>query len=115
MESLGKKNKLKLVGQHVLVLFLITVLLSILIYFSQRGEPVEYSLLFYFFQAATGIIIILVPPVYTNIYVLIPRFLAKKRYVLFGAFAILTVGIWGPIAGFVNLGPMNTGLACHQR
>lgn len=102
MELKGKKNKLKLVGQHMMVLFLITILLSIFIYFSRQEDSDQYSLLFYFFQAATGIAIIIVPPVYTNVYVLIPLFLAKKRYASFGVFALLAIAIWGPIAGFVE-------------
>lgn len=58
--------------------------------------------LFLVFQAASGVIIFILPPVYLMIYGLIPSLLIKKKYVAFILATAASIVAWGYFVGFLE-------------
>ncbi|MDY8135864.1 sensor histidine kinase [Aquimarina sp. 2201CG5-10] len=85
---------IKKVGLHVVIIFTIVLIVSIAKYLIHIDNN-SLSFAYYFLQALTGVIIIMIPPVYINIYWLIPKFLAKKKYVPYFLIIICIIIIWG--------------------
>ena len=86
---------------HLIVIFLIVFLPSLWMYFkSDIITGANNSLLYLLAQAATGIFIFLLPPVYLSIYWLIPKYLMKKRYFLFTVFVFILVGVWSSFVSY---------------
>ncbi|WP_428740349.1 sensor histidine kinase [Tenacibaculum sp.] len=51
-------------------------------------------------QTMSGVFFLIAPPVYLNIYWLIPKFLVLKKYLLFALFSAILILIWGWIMGY---------------
>lgn len=51
-------------------------------------------------QSSTSVLFLLAPPIYINIYWLIPKFLVKKRYLIYSALIIVLIIGWGLFLGY---------------
>lgn len=56
----------------------------------------------HFLQVFMGVGLILIPGVYYNTLVLIPRFLARKKYVYYGLSVLGLVAVWSPLAFYLD-------------
>lgn len=61
-----------------------------------NSELLSASLL----QSATSILLLLAPPIYFNIYWLIPRYLVNKKYLIYAIILIIIVIGWGLVLGY---------------
>lgn len=85
---------------HLILLLSIAILLSMLMVFSSKENLSVDVLPEFFLQTASSIFLLLAPPVYFNIYWLIPNFLVKKKYLMYGVIVITLVAVWGFVLGF---------------
>lgn len=51
-------------------------------------------------QTMSGVLFLIAPPVYLNIYWLIPKFLVPKKYLLFTLFSAILILVWGWVMGY---------------
>lgn len=84
---------------HFSVIVTIVVAVSVLMYLTRLEGTIEKSLSYYILQGLTGVMLFVVPPVYFNIYWLIPKYLVTKRYMIYGSLSVVTVITWGVIIG----------------
>ncbi len=87
-------------GLNIGFWLLLTVLLSIAFFKGQRYPNAGYFK--HFLQVLMGVVLILIPGIYINTLVLIPRFLAKKKYVHYLLGLLLLVLGWTPAAFFLD-------------
>ncbi|AXT59684.1 histidine kinase [Aquimarina sp. AD10] len=87
---------------HILVILTIVLMISIIYFLSGLGTEKELSFHIYFLQALTGIILFILPPIYFNIYICIPKLLIKHKYVLYVLALIMVILIWGFIIGYIE-------------
>lgn len=85
---------------HVLVLFSIISIVVLGFVFSDKNVFTLSSLINYFLQATTSILLLIAPPVYFNIYWIIPRYLVKKRYFIYIVLLLIMIIGWGYIIGY---------------
>ena len=85
---------------HLIVLVSIAIVLSILMVFSSKENLSLDALPEFFLQTSSSIFLLLAPPIYFNIYWLIPNFLVKKKYLIYGVIVIVLVVVWGYVLGF---------------
>ena len=102
MKAKERQKILETVGKHLLGLFILVVVGPLPLYYAESTSVDQPSLMIYFLQALSGIGIVLVPPVYTNIYYLIPKFLEKKRYISYVIGCVLIIATWGPVAAYLE-------------
>jgi sensor histidine kinase YesM len=87
---------------HATVIVSIITLLSFIMAISS-GQPLAFKLfLNYFLQASTSISLLIVPPIYLNIYWIIPEFLIKKRYAYYVLILIVLIVFCGAILAYVE-------------
>ncbi|MCK8520204.1 histidine kinase [Aquimarina sp. D1M17] len=91
------KKKIQL---HLSVLLSLVLLVSCIQVITTSEEYTYTSFIFFFLQAATGILLFISPPVYLNIYWLIPKFLVTKKYALYFVGISLLIVIWGYFIGY---------------
>ncbi len=94
-----KSKKRRLIALNVSFWLLLTFLISYGI--GQTDEP-DRTLVSLFFQGAIGIGLLIVPIVYLNTQVLIPRFFIKKKYWQFGFWVLLIALIWPPLPIYID-------------
>jgi two-component system, LytTR family, sensor kinase len=102
MKTEEGREKLKTIRKHLLGLFILVVIGPLPLYYSEPSDIDSPSLSIYFLQTLSGIFMVLAPPVYANIYFLIPKFLEKKRYVLYALSGFVVVLIWGVVAAYAE-------------
>ena len=99
---------MKIVSRGVLVhltsILSLIIIPSIVIFLLDHrwgpGEEGKAVLLRLFLQATTGVVFILLPPVYMEGYWLIPRYLGQKRYIAFFLGNMLVISACGIFAGY---------------
>ncbi|MEL6558267.1 MAG: sensor histidine kinase [Bacteroidota bacterium] len=84
---------------HFTVIATIVSAVSVLMYLTRLEGITNKSLSYYIVQGLTGVMLFVLPPVYFNIYWLIPKFLVTKKYLIYGLLAVVTVIVWGIIIG----------------
>jgi len=87
---------------HVTVIVCIITLLSFIITISSVHTFSFKLFLKYVLQASTSIFFIILPPIYLNIYWIIPEFLIKKRYAYFILILIILTVVWGAVIAYVE-------------
>ncbi|WP_109853162.1 sensor histidine kinase [Aquimarina sp. AU58] len=85
---------------HVLVLSSIILLVVLGFVISDKNAFTLSSLTNYFLQAATSILLLIAPPIYFNVYWIIPRYLVKKRYFIYVILLLIVIIGWGYIIGY---------------
>ncbi|WP_025663864.1 sensor histidine kinase [Aquimarina megaterium] len=85
---------------NVLVLFSIILIVVFGFVISDKNAFTLSSLTNYFLQATTSILLLIAPPVYFNIYWIIPRYLVKKRYFIYVILLLIVIIGWGYIIGY---------------
>ncbi|PKV51277.1 GHKL domain-containing protein [Aquimarina sp. MAR_2010_214] len=85
---------------HVLVLFTIILIVVFSFVISDKNPFTLSSLTTYFLQVTTSFLLLIAPPVYFNIYWIIPRYLVKKRYFIYIVLLLITIIGWGYIIGY---------------
>ena len=87
----------------MLLLLLALSLYCLSLWLLSSGQPLAFKLfLNYFLQASTSISLLIVPPIYLNIYWIIPEFLIKKRYAYYVLILIVLIVFWGAILAYVE-------------
>ncbi|SEK85404.1 GHKL domain-containing protein [Aquimarina amphilecti] len=84
---------------HLIILLSIAIVLSMIVFFSSKENLSLNALPEFFLQTSSSIFLLLAPPIYFNIYWLIPNFLVKKKYLIYGVIVIILVAIWGYVLG----------------
>ncbi|WP_405209114.1 sensor histidine kinase [Aquimarina sp. LLG6339-5] len=84
---------------HLIILLGIAIVLSMIVFFSSKENLSLNALPEFFLQTSSSIFLLLAPPIYFNIYWLIPNFLVKKKYLIYGIIVIILVAIWGYVLG----------------
>ncbi|WP_299435356.1 sensor histidine kinase [uncultured Aquimarina sp.] len=85
---------------HLIILLSIAIVLSIIMVFFSKENLSLDSLPEFFLQTSSSIFLLIAPPIYFNIYWLIPNFLVKKKYLVYGVIVIVLVVVWGYVLGF---------------
>ena len=89
----------KLILTHVSILLSITVLFSIAIAVSFENSFSFAVFLDYFLSGITSVFLLLAPPIYLNIYWLIPNLIEQKKYFIYFVFIIVLIIGWGYVLG----------------
>ncbi|HAS40985.1 MAG TPA: hypothetical protein DCS93_10915 [Microscillaceae bacterium] len=98
---MNSKKQTRIVwGINIGFWLLLVVLLSMALFKDNRYPDAGYFK--HFLQILMGVGLILVPGIYVNTLVLIPRFLAQKKYVYYLLGILGLVGIWTPIAFYLD-------------
>ena len=84
---------------HVSLLFSITVLLSIVIVVSLESSFSFDIFIDYLLSGLTSVFLLLIPPIYLNIYWLIPTFIEQKKYVIYLIIILTLIIGWGYVLG----------------
>ncbi|EZH75614.1 hypothetical protein ATO12_02165 [Aquimarina atlantica] len=98
IQTLDTRKKNILIHVSILSSIILIVTLSFVI-----SEENAFTLSFftnYFLQATTSILLLIAPPVYVNIYWIIPRYLVKKRYFIYVVLLLIVIIGWGYIIGY---------------
>ncbi len=88
-----KRNRILLFN----ILFWLLIVLLISLGIGRQMDP-DRSVFSLFLQAAASVLLVIVPVVYINTQVLIPRFLTHKKYLIYFLWVILISFIWPPIS-----------------
>lgn len=84
---------------HASILLSITVLFSLILVISLESV-FSFGIFFeYLLQAITTIFLLLAPPIYLNIYWLIPRFIEQKKYFNYAVIVLVLIIVWGYVLG----------------
>ena len=94
-----KKTKRKKIVIHSTILLCVALLLSTIMLFTSKKDITIYVVSEYFLQSTSSIFLLLAPPIYLNIYWLIPGFLMRKRYVSYAGIALGLILVWGFVIG----------------
>ena len=87
---------------HATVIVSIITLLSFIMAVS-AVEIFSFKLFInYTLQATTSILFLILPPIYLNVYWVIPSFLIQKKYVHYIIILIVLIFIWGIVLAFVE-------------
>ena len=84
---------------HASILISVTVLFSLILISSFESVFSFEVLLNYLLQTTTTIFLLLVPPIYLNIYWLIPSFIEQKKYINYAAVVAVLIIVWGYVLG----------------
>ena len=100
MPLLTDKTRQNTVLIHVIVWMIILISISVLIFFlgNEKNDGFGYIVL----QAITGFGIVLIPTIYFNTGILIPRLLTRKKYIYYVLSVVALAFVWGPIAVFLE-------------
>ena len=79
------------------VLFWVLIALLVSLAIGQQAVP-QRSIFFLFLRATSSLMLVIIPVVYINTQVLIPRFLTHKRYFIYLLLLILISLIWPPVS-----------------
>ncbi len=85
---------------HILVLFSIILIVTLSYIISDENTFTLSSLTNYFLQITTSILLLIAPPVYVNVYWIIPKYLVKKRYFIYVVLLLIIIIGWGYIIGY---------------
>ncbi len=85
---------------HVLALVGISFILAFLITIKSWDTLSLQTFFIYFLQGLSSIFLLLAPPIYANIYWLIPKYLAKKQYLIYGLAILVVIIGWGLVIGY---------------
>ncbi|OJJ18699.1 hypothetical protein BKI52_24145 [marine bacterium AO1-C] len=96
----SKKQTRIIWGINIGFWLLVISLLSIALFKDNRYPDAGYFK--HFLQILMGVSLILLPGIYVNTLVLIPRFLAQKKYTYYLLGILALVAIWTPIAFYVD-------------
>ncbi|MEO1052288.1 MAG: sensor histidine kinase [Bacteroidota bacterium] len=95
-----RKSTITSIGKHIGVWLAIMLSISTLVY--AFGDKRDEGFVIIFLQAVTGFGIALVPTIYFNTHLLIPKLLDRKRYVWYVVGVVVFALIWGPIALYLE-------------
>ncbi|WP_271767815.1 sensor histidine kinase [Aquimarina algiphila] len=87
---------------HILILISISFVIGLMFAVANWDTLTFGSLAIYFLQVASGIFLILVPPIYFNIYWLIPKYLVRKQYIRFGLTMSVVIIGWGSVIAYIE-------------
>jgi hypothetical protein len=99
--TLIHKNR-KRFFSHAVILLSIAVLFSLILLVTLETVFSFGIFLNYLLQTITSIFLLLAPPIYVTIYWLIPRFIAKKKYVNYIGIVVILIVVWGSVLGFIE-------------
>ena len=100
MESIAFSSPKRRILFHVLILSCIIIGME-LIFAITHWDTFTFQLLgTSLLQGATSVLLLLAPPIYFNIYWLIPKYLVKKRYLIYTLLLIIVVVVWGLVLGY---------------
>jgi len=84
---------------HASILLSIAVLFSLILVVSLESV-FSFGIFFeYLLQVITTIFLLIAPPIYLNIYWLIPRFIEQKKYVSYAVIILVLIIVWGYVLG----------------
>ncbi len=95
-------NHKRIIIVNTLTLFSISIIIAMLMSISELSTLTFNAFLFYFFQAASSIFLLLAPPVFLKVYWLIPKYLVPKKYIQYAIYLILLIIVWGSVIGIAE-------------
>lgn len=102
MEARRFTSKMKNISKQIGNVLITVVVIAIVQSFFNWNTLSIKAFLGFFLNALIGIIFIILPPIYINLYWLIPKFLIKKSYLIYGALTILICILWGYIISYIE-------------
>ena len=93
-------NNRKRILTHALVMLSISILFSLILVASLEPNFSFGIILKYLLQVIITIFLLLAPPIYLNIYWLIPHFIAQKKHIDYIIIVSVLILVWGYLLGF---------------
>ena len=100
MKTRAFNTRRKRILIHALILVGVILTMELIFAITQWSTFTSELLWKSLLQSSTSVLLLLAPPIYLNIYWLIPKFLVKKRYLIYTVLIVISIIGWGLILGY---------------